>query len=367
MKYLCLLLLCVCSIPGQAQDDEADTIAVIAAAPAPALSISGYAEAYYTYDFGRPASGSRPSFLYSHNRHNEVNLNLAFLRAAYSQSRVRAALALMAGTYAQANLAGEPDVFRNVLEGWGGVQLSKKKALWLDAGILPSHIGFESAVSKDCPTLTRSLVAETSPYLEAGVRLSYTSPNERWYMAGLLLNGWQRIHQPPGNSTPAFGTQLMYRKGTTTLNWSTFAGNDKPDSLRRWRYFSNMYGVFTPVKKGTITLGFDAGAEQKAKGSSDLNTWYGLAVIAQYKPAKAWEVSARGEYYSDEQGVIVATNLPGGFKTSGWSLGVGYYVLPNALLRAEGKWYTGNEAFFEQNGSPGKDNGVITTSLAISF
>ena len=33
------------------------------------------------------------------------------------------------------------------------LKLAKKKNLWIDAGILPSHIGFESAVSKDCWTL----------------------------------------------------------------------------------------------------------------------------------------------------------------------------------------------------------------------
>ena len=36
-----------------------------------------------------------------------------------------------------------------------GYKLSAKKAWWLDIGVLPSHIGFESAVGKDNWTLTR--------------------------------------------------------------------------------------------------------------------------------------------------------------------------------------------------------------------
>ena len=45
------------------------------------LTISGYAEAYYQYDFNKPADNNRPGFIYSHNRHNEFNLNLGFIKA----------------------------------------------------------------------------------------------------------------------------------------------------------------------------------------------------------------------------------------------------------------------------------------------
>lgn len=45
-----------------------------------ALNFSGYAEAYYLYDFNNPIGNTRPNFIYSHNRNNEVNVNLAFLK-----------------------------------------------------------------------------------------------------------------------------------------------------------------------------------------------------------------------------------------------------------------------------------------------
>jgi hypothetical protein len=40
---------------------------------------------------------------------------------------------------------------------------------------MPSHIGFESAIGKDCATLTRSILADNSPYYEAGVKIDITS------------------------------------------------------------------------------------------------------------------------------------------------------------------------------------------------
>ena len=54
--------------------------------------------------------------MYSHNRHNEVNLNLGFIKANYDSEKVRSNLAIMTGTYANANLSAEPSVLKNIFE-----------------------------------------------------------------------------------------------------------------------------------------------------------------------------------------------------------------------------------------------------------
>ena len=43
------------------------------------LTISGYAETYFQYDANNPDNNTRPGFIYSHNRNNEVSLNLGFV------------------------------------------------------------------------------------------------------------------------------------------------------------------------------------------------------------------------------------------------------------------------------------------------
>ncbi|HMT28141.1 MAG TPA: outer membrane beta-barrel protein, partial [Bacteroidia bacterium] len=126
------------------------------------LVITGYAEVYYGYDFNEPSDHNRSPFIYSHNRHNEFNLNLGFIKAAYASEKVRANVALATGTYMNANYSAEPGVLKNIYEANAGIKLSKKKNLWVDAGIFGSHIGFESAISKDCWSLTRSILADNS-------------------------------------------------------------------------------------------------------------------------------------------------------------------------------------------------------------
>ena len=81
----------------------------------------------------------------------------------------------MLGNYAQYNLSAETNWAQFIYNANIGIKLSKKNNLWLDAGLMPSHIGAESAISDDCWSLTRSLSAENSPYYETGIKLNYTS------------------------------------------------------------------------------------------------------------------------------------------------------------------------------------------------
>lgn len=331
------------------------------------FSFSGYLETYYTYDLGNPSNHNRPGFIYSHNRHNEFNLNLGFVKASYGSKNVRANIALAAGTYMNANYAAEPGVLKNIYEANAGVKISKKKNLWIDAGIFASHIGFESAVSKDCWGLTRSILADNSPYYESGVKLGYTSDNGKWFLSALVLNGWQRIARVDGNNTPGFGTQITFTPNSNiTLNSSTFIGNDKPDSVKQMRYFHNFYAIFH-LNKIHITAGFDYGMEQKSKGSSDYNTWYSPVLIVMVAPTNKFSLSARGEYYTDPNGAIIATGTPNGFQTLGYSLNFDYKIMDNLVWRVEGRGLSSKDNIFTMDNKPSTQNYFVTTSLALTI
>lgn len=329
------------------------------------VTISGYAEAYYSYDFNIPANHLKPGFMYSYNRHNELNLNLGLVKANYTSDRVRGNIGIMAGTYAQYNLAAEPSLLQHVYEANAGVRIGKN--LWVDAGIMPSHIGFESAIGKDCYTLTRSIPADNSPYYEAGAKITW-NPNDKWTFAVMYLNGWQRVQRVDGNQTPSFGTQVTFKPSDkVTLNYSTFIGNDKPDSVRQMRYFNNLYGTFTVTDKFSFIAGFDYGLEQKEKGSSDMNQWYAPVVIARYAFTDKLALAGRAEYYNDEHGVIISTGTPNGFKTAGYSLNLDVTPAPNIMFRLEGRLLNSKDDVFFKDSEPKNSNASVTTSLAFWF
>ena len=358
MKKILLAILTAVSTVSYAQTDSIVN----------PLAINGYIETYYSYDFGNPSNHNRPGFIYSHNRHNEVNLNLGFVKAAYSKDKVRANLAMMTGTYANANLAAEPGVLKNIFEANTGVKISKKKNLWVDAGIFASHIGFESAIGKDCWNLTRSILADNSPYYESGVKVSYTSDNQKWFVSGLILNGWQRIQRVDENNAPAFGHQVTFKPGSNvTLNSSSFVGSDSPDSTRLMRYFHNFYGQFQVTKKIGMIVGFDIGAQQKSEKSSDYNSWYTPILIMKFTPNEKMDIAARGEYYSDQNGVIISTGTLNGFQTFGYSLNLDYHIADNVVWRIEGRGFSSKDKIFILDEKASSQNYFLTTALTISI
>jgi len=336
------------------------------------IKVTGYLETYYGYDFNKPADNNRPGFVYSHNRHNEVNLNLGFIKGSYETERFRTNLAIMAGTYAHANLAAEPDVLKNIFEANAGLKLSRLANLWLDAGIFSSHIGFESAISKDCWVLTRNISSENTPYYESGARLGYVTSNGKLTATILYLNGWQRITRQNGNNQPAGGLQLTWKPSEKiTLNYSNYLGTEGADSVRTRRFYHNLYGIFQLTREFGLTLGFDYGTQQKAKGSSAKNEVLSPVAIARYQISGQFALAGRVEYYEDRHGMLISATTPNGFKTTGYSFNLDYAPISNALIRLEGKLYDGKDDIFPGSRNSVNDatdkNMAITASIAVSF
>lgn len=332
------------------------------------IKVSGYIETYYGYDFNKPVGNSRPTFVYSHDRHNEVNLNLGFIKANYDNKMVRANMAIMAGTYTNANLSAEPGVLKNIYEANAGLKLSKTENLWIDAGIFASHIGFESAISKDCWVLTRNIASENTPYYEAGAKLSYGTVDGKLTAVLLYLNGWQKIKRLDGNSKAAGGLQLTYRPNAKiTLNYSSYLGAEGINTVLLNRFYHNFYAIAQLTDKFGLTAGFDYATQQKVKGQSAKSEILSPVLIAQYKFDPQWAIAGRAEYYQDKDGVFITTGTTNGFKTMGYSLNLDYVPLSNAVVRLEGKVYDSKDKVFVRNLSNVNHNASITASIAVSF
>ena len=333
----------------------------------PTITFSGFLDVFYIYDFNKPTTNFRQPFFYNHNRHNEFNINLGLLKWEIKHSKYTANIGVQTGTYANDNYINEPGLLKNIYEANIGISLNKKNNVWLNAGILPSHLGCESAISMDNWTLTRSLLTDNSPYYLTGAKLNF-KPNTKLEIAGLIINGWQRIQRLNGNSIPSFGSQVIYNPSKKLkLNWSTFLGTDDPDSTRRMRYFNNLYGHMQFTKKIGLIAGFDIGAQQKSKNSTNYYVWYSPVLIAQYEINKKWKTAIRAEYYQDENAVIIPTGTVNGFKTKGVSWNFDYNPISNLSWRVEGRLLKGEDQIFVKNGNLSSSNFFIGTSLAIKF
>lgn len=336
----------------------------LAAQDSSAVTLSGYAEIYYSFDFDNPVTHEKPFFLYNHKRHNEVNVNLAYAKASYNTKRVRSNLALMIGTYPIYNLAAEPELFRFVFEANIGVKLSSKHNLWIDAGIIPSHIGFESAVAADCWTPSRSIVAENSPYYETGVKLTSTNRRENFFVSVLVLNGWQRIQRPESINKPSFGLQFNYKPNDhLTVNYSNFLGTDQPDTVKALRTYHNVYAIYQLNENWGLTTGFDLGIEKIQNGEDGI--WYAPVLILRRRINNSSFLAFRGEYFNDSKQVLIPTGTVDGFQTFGLSLNYDYSISNKATARIEGKGYFANNEIFNKNKSANNYSLLLTMSLKL--
>ena len=304
------------------------------------FSIRGFVDSYYGFDVNQPNQtfdDKRLPFLFNHTRHNNFSINLAFIQLNIDHKNYRSRVGVHGGTYVTDNYAGEPAMLRHFSEANVGVRLSKKRDIWLDAGILPSHIGFESAISTDNFNVSRSLVAELSPYYMAGARVVYTT-KKGWELEALLCNGWQRIQRPSSTNLLSAGTRITYETDRYKFNWSTFIGTESPSSNVYMRYFSNVYSTWKVGKASEFTLNADLGTQHISKLMNTYGTWMGFAAVGRIGLGDKWKIGGRAELYYDPEHVIVGGPSFYEFMASGASINADMQIHNGVYLRWEARW-----------------------------
>jgi hypothetical protein len=326
------------------------------------LTFSGYADLYYQYDFNKPADGLRPPFIYNFKKHDQLNVNLALLKAAFESNKLKASLGIMAGNYATYNLTTEPEFFQYIYQADIGYFFSDKFSV--NAGIFPSHLGCESAIAKDNWNLSRGLLAENSPYYETGIRFNY-QPNEKWALSILGLNGWQHIKD--NNSSKAIGTHIVFKPNEKLVfNSCTFIGNEKPDSAKQTRLFHDFYFTYFISSKFRTILQLDLGAERKPD-QSGYHSWIGSALLMQYSFTKKLAAAGRIEFFRDPDGVIVSNYQPLTYQTTGLALGLDYYPFRFMSLRTEIRLLNSTEEIYLRNNQPVNSSFSLLGVLSFHF
>lgn len=360
------------------------TLSIIAAGPLLAQSgsapdtsrhvtVGAFIDSYYAYDFNRPANLDR-AFTTQAARHNEFNVNLAFVDATLSAPKLRGRFAAQFGTSVQANYATEPrvgmlsgpDVSRFIQEAFVGVQIVP--TLWLDGGVFFSPFGSENWISRDNWTYTRSLIADNSPYYEAGVKATWQVTPA---LAGQLhiINGWQNISET--NSDKAIGVRVDYTVSPAlALAYDGFLGNEMPDTApRQTRLWQEGIATLSVNSRWQLRSTFDYGSQQRRSGDGHA-TWLGWAVITRYRPSTRIAVAARAERYSDPEQVIVNTGRPYGLRATGWSVNADLSPQSGVLWRTEARWLTARDPLFPTSAGGGglkTTDPVIVSSVALTF
>jgi hypothetical protein len=292
------------------------------------LKLSGFGDMYFGKHWSN--QNKKESFLYNHKVNNKLRTNLLLLKGELNTKRFHATLGLMTGDYSQYNLAAEPTWAKPLNEAFIGVKLSKSKNLWWDAGVYSSFIGIESAISSDCPTLTRSMVAENSPYYLSGTRVVFTSDNKKHEAGMHVLNGWQRIGWDPAISKPSIGAHYKYNfNANLSLMYGAFYGSVYPDSLsinRLYQHINLLWKQGNWETWGTFDLGLESGS-----------SWFAAQVMNRYTFNSHWSLSQRVELFYDPNNRCARVGANQETIIGGFTLCPTYQVSERIALRLDTK------------------------------
>jgi Putative beta-barrel porin-2, OmpL-like. bbp2 len=332
------------------------------------ITFSGMVDTYYGFDFNEPKGSDRPYFV-SSARHNEINVNLAYLGIHYRNEKVRARFVPGFGTYMNANYASETGSLRNLVEANAGVRISKSRDIWIDAGVIGSPYTNESAISKDHLMYSRSFAPEYVPYYLTGVKLS--APLSKSLTGYLyILNGWQNITDT--NTPLSIGTQLEYRPGKRTLiNFNTYVGDESSPSNPDFgmRYFGDLYLIFNPEGKFSMTSCIYGGLQQRfIAGSSDMQAWWQVNWIGRYSFSNSFSISGRIEVFNDPHEIMIRSITSEKVSTIGSSsIGLNYKVNSNALFRIEHRNFLSDKNIYTLNNFESNFSNLLLTSLSVWF
>jgi hypothetical protein len=174
----------------------------------------------------------------------------------------------------------------------------KKHDFIVQGGIFPSHIGFESAWNTDNLTLTRSMLAENSPYYESGLSAEWISPTEKWGLKALCLSGWQQSQWKWPVQHPSWGWASYWMPSTHwKLAYNGFWGHLDNRSTETYQYH-NFY-LQGKWKSLEWIAGYDFGIKDKK------NRWNSPVLILAKTWNERFKSAARWEKMTDPNTVIL--------------------------------------------------------------
>jgi len=303
------------------------------AAPPQGPRLSGFVDLYAAYNSDRPADHTNfgPTAGTVARHEGELALNLAALELRRAAAPVGFDLVLASGDELEVLHSGESqgtrDALRFVYQASVGYQTTLGRGLRVDAGIYPSHIGFESALTRDNWSYTHSWLGVYSPFYQAGVKLSYPFTD---HLTGELhvLNGWQIVGD--NNRGKSVGTRLAWTYDDWSLAVNTFLGPELPNNSSSLRSLLDLVGTAKLSPRWQVAVEAYRGAQQYPDAPD--GSWFGVGVWGRFAATGRQSLTLRLEHFRDD-GSISGTDQRLREATLTWDV----RLHPSLLVRAEAR------------------------------
>ncbi|MFZ4619273.1 MAG: porin [Bacteroidota bacterium] len=292
------------------------------AAPAPAITYSGFFDAYYIKNLASPVTGKNNIRVFD-PVDNEFNLALAEVSILKKGETVSFRVDLGAGKVTGLSLTGL------VQQAYATAVIPVGSGLTVDVGQFVTHMGYEVIESKDNWNYSRSILFGWAiPFYHTGARFSY--PVLSNLTATLhVLNGWNLVTD--NNNYKTLGLTLNYALApSTSIILNALSGTEATAPIYGKRNVYDLIITHQLTEALALALNADYGEERLAAG---LATWKGGAVYAKYAFDEKSAAALRFEMYNDASNASPTGS--GGGKLSEITATYEYKPVSDLILRGE--------------------------------
>ncbi|HKV03732.1 MAG TPA: porin [Candidatus Acidoferrales bacterium] len=349
------------------------------------ITISGFGDAYYGYDYNHPPS-NRSGLRFFEAPTNGFSFNIAELildkapDATSPDGRLGYHVSAGYGNAAQivngSDIAGDGSQFF-VKEAYASYLAPIGKGLTVTAGKFVTNAGAEVIESNANWNYSRSMLFYYAiPFFHFGAKAAYTF-NPKWAFNVSLVNGWNNsfITHAFGTTQSSgltYGGTLVY---TPSMKWSAtenfYAGpvidasfSGGAQTINDWKQLSDTVIGYTPNAKWAFEVNGDYGFGPKSYTCPDTATgaerpevfvtgctggpkftWWGIAGYAKYTLSPKTNFATRYEYYEDPNGYTGLLNGTRGHAqevTGTYS----YNLTSGLLVRGEYRYDFASSPFF---------------------
>jgi hypothetical protein len=262
------------------------------------LTISGSADIYYRYDFGKTKANNLTSFT---NSHNSFELGMASVKFDYSTDKVEMVADLGFGKRAQEFSYNDEGILAAVKQ----LYLSYAATGWLKltAGSWATHVGYELVDAYANRNYSMSYMFTNGPFFHTGVKAE-VSTGKSGFMVG-VVNPTDFKYIPDGYINKKFLiAQYSFSAGDVFKGYLNYAGGQWFDTSKAKQFDV----VVTSKVSNKVNLAFNGTVSNMNMymGKNEFNgykSWWGSAAYINYDPTEKLGFTLRGEYFSDKNGL----------------------------------------------------------------
>ncbi len=323
---------------------------------ASALTISGSADVYYKYDFGKSKANNLTSFTTSHN---SFELGMASVKFNYKTSKVEMVADLGFGKRAQEFSYNDEGILAGVKQ----LYLSYSPSTWLKltAGSWATHVGYELVDAYLNRNYSMSYMFTNGPFFHTGVKAEATYKTSG-FMIG-LANPTDFKYVPEGFMNKKFFlAQYSFAPSDFFKAYFNYAGGQNIDTTKSKQFDL----VLTSKLSSKFSLGYNGTVNRTQtylgdKVYDDEKSWWGSALYLNVDPTSSFGLTLREEYFSDKNGLKVYSAQPEGGSVFATTLSA-LFKVDNLIFIPEFRLDKASKSIFSD-----KDGKATKTSANVLF